>query len=64
MTKILSATETAKILRMRLDVVLKCLDAGEIEAFREGKNWKIPEYALEKYIVERASKETNERKGR
>ena len=59
---ILTAEEAAKVLGTRSDTVRTLLKDGEIPAYREGKNWKIPRTLLEKYVEERAMKDTERRK--
>ena len=59
---IYSAREAAKVLGTGNDKVQSLLKKGEIPAYREGRNWKIPKKSLEAYVEERARKETERRK--
>ena len=57
-----SATEAAKLLGTRPDLLLSQLERGEIPAYREGKNWKVPVDLLKATVENRAIKEAQERK--
>jgi len=59
---ILTATEASKVLSTTPSKVLAMLQVGEIPAYRDGKNWKIPKTLLQKYVEERALEETERRK--
>lgn len=59
---IYTASEAAKVLGTRNDTVQALLKAGEIPAYREGRNWKIPKTSLEAYVEERAMRETERRR--
>lgn len=59
---ILTATEAAKALSTTPAKVLELLSEGEIDAYREGRNWKIPKVSLEDYVRERAAFEAAERR--
>lgn len=59
---VISATEAAEILATRQERVLELLYAGEIPAYREGRNWKIPLTALEEYVAERSAAEARARR--
>ena len=59
---ILTASEAAEVLAIDKSKVLKLLAEGEIMAFREGRNWKIPVRLLEEYIEQRAIVETEGRR--
>ena len=59
---ILTAEEAAKALGTRSDTVRTMLKNGEIPAYREGKNWKIPMKLLQQYVEKRALEETEERR--
>ena len=54
--------EAAEALATRPAKVRELLDRGEIPAYKEGRNYKIPIVLLEEYIVTRAHKETEERR--
>ena len=59
---ILSASETAEALSIDKGKILCLLDQGEIPAFREGRNWKIPRMSLEAYLIKRAEAEAKMRR--
>ena len=63
MRLVISATEAAKVLCTTPNKVQQMLASGELPAYREGKNWKIPISLLEKYVEDRALAETEKRKG-
>jgi len=57
-----TSAEVAEILRTRPNTIIDMLNSGELPAYREGRNWKIPRECLERYIVTKAMKETKERR--
>lgn len=59
---VVSATEAAKLLKVRPDLLIAQLEAGEIPAYKEGTNWKIPADLLRATIENRAIKEAQERR--
>lgn len=59
---VVSATEAARMLATDIHTVLEKLDRGEIHAYREGRNWKVPVKSLETYVDERSTKESRERR--
>ena len=62
MNRLLTASDTAEILRTRKDVVLRMLSEGEIPAVRIGKTWKVDEEQLHEWFKKRASAEAKRRK--
>lgn len=62
MNRLLTASDTAEILRMRKDVVLRMLSEGEIPAVRIGKTWKVDEEQLHEWFKARAAKEADARR--
>lgn len=54
MALILSAREAASELKMRTADVLRLLEAGEIPAYKVGRNWKVPVSVLEEYVRRRS----------
>lgn len=54
----------ANALHMRINDLKDRLESGEIPAYRDGRNWKIPIECLKRYPVERAIKEANDRRGK
>lgn len=59
---IVSAAEAAKLLKTDTHTVHRKLRTGEIPAYREGTNWKIPLDLLKVTIENRAIEEAKERK--
>lgn len=59
---ICTPAEAAEALATRPSKVRELLDHGDIPAYKEGRNYKIPIKLLENYIAERAYKETEERR--
>ena len=50
---ILTITELAEALKIGSTQAYKIVRSGEIKAFKEGKDWKIPKISLESYIREK-----------
>jgi len=59
---VLKPKEVAEILRVGYATVMERLNAGEIPAYKDGADWKIPADMLHEYIRTRAVNETEERK--
>ena len=59
---VVSAAEAATMLKLSKSQALAELEAGNIEAYRDGRNWKIPIVKLEQYVVRRAEEEARERR--
>lgn len=59
---VLTAEETAKVLRENQRTTLDRLESGEIPAYREGTHWKVPVKLLERYVENKALTETKERR--
>ena len=57
-----TATEAARALRTRPDLVLRRLERGEIPGKREGTSWKIPKTLLQAYVENEAIREAKERR--
>lgn len=62
MALIVSAAEAAKLLKTDTHTVHKKLRTGQIPAYREGTNWKIPIDLLKVTIENQAIKEAKERR--
>lgn len=62
MRLVIPASEAAKLLGTDNNVVQKMLERGEIPAYREGRNWKIPVDLLKATVENRAIKEAQERR--
>ena len=59
---VLTAAETAKALRERPERVKEKLETGEIPAYREGREWKIPVSLLKASIEHKALEEAKVRR--
>ncbi len=62
MKLVIPASEAARMLGTDNNVVQKMLERGEIPAYREGRNWKIPVDLLKATVENRAIKEAQERR--
>ena len=62
MALIVSAAEAAKLLKTSRVEMLRMVRTGEIPAYREGTNWKIPIDLLKATIENRAIEEAKERR--
>ena len=47
---ILTITELAEALKIGSTQAYKIVRSGDVKAFKEGKDWKIPKISLESYI--------------
>lgn len=56
--KILTIKEVAKVLRIDMFTAYRYAQEGKIPAVRLGRNWKIDEGILEKWLTERSGKTT------
>lgn len=59
---VVSADEAAHLLRERPEKTKERLESGEIPAYREGRNWKIPRSLLQNYIESKALAEAKTRR--
>lgn len=59
---VFTATEAAEVLGTRPNRIQELLEAGEIPAYKDGRNWKIPCTLLQKFIEDRAIAEAKERR--
>ncbi len=50
---ILTIPELSELLRIGNTQAYRLVRSGKIDAFKEGKDWKIPKDAVRKYISER-----------
>ena len=51
---ILTVTELAEVLRIGTTQAYRILKRGDIAAFKEGKDWKIPKESIKRYILNKA----------
>lgn len=61
-TEFFTTSELAQKLKMNVQVITRKVQAGEIEAFKIGKDWRIPEEAVFEWL-QRNSNMKNDRKG-
>jgi excisionase family DNA binding protein len=47
---IMTLTEVAAVLRVRRAVAWRLVTSGKLRAFRAGKNWRVQQVDLEKFI--------------
>ena len=57
-----SMAEAAKLIGVQTSLMQTMLETGEVPAWREGRNWKIPVSSLAKWNEERAIREAEERR--
>ena len=50
---ILTITELSEALKIGSTQAYKIVRSGDVKAFKEGKDWKIPKISLETYIREK-----------
>ena len=62
LSMIYSAQQAAKLLKISQKEILKRLEAGEIPAYRDGRDWKIPKELLQAHMENRALRESAERR--
>ena len=55
-TEFFTTAELAKKLKMNVQVITRKVQAGEIEAFKIGKDWRIPEAAVAKWLERHSNK--------
>lgn len=55
-TEFFTTAELAKKLKMNVQVITRKVQAGEIEAFKIGKDWRIPESAVAKWLERHSNK--------
>ncbi len=55
-TEFLTTTELAKKLKMNVQVITRKVQSGEIEAFKIGKDWRIPEHAIFTWLESQSNK--------
>ena len=57
-----SMAEAAKLIGIQVSAIQTMLETGEVPAWREGRNWKIPVTSLVKWNEDRATREAAERR--
>ena len=63
MQLVITPTEASKALKVRPTEIYRMLEDGTIPAYRDNTAWKIPVKTLEEYVVQRAIREAEERRG-
>mgnify|MGYP001325805951 CR=1 FL=1 len=58
---VLKPKEAAEELRIGIATMMDKLHSGEIPAYKDGADWKIPSDLLKKYVEEKALAEAKER---
>jgi excisionase family DNA binding protein len=54
-TEFFTTSELAKKLKMNVQVITRKIQAGEIFAYKIGKDWRIPEYAVFEWLENRSN---------
>lgn len=57
-TEFFTTSELAKKLKMNVQVITRKVQSGEIEAYKIGKDWRIPEQSVHKWL-EKHSNQTD-----
>ena len=47
---VVTVPEMSQMLLIGINNSYKLLESGEVKAFRNGKNWRIPKVAVEEYL--------------
>lgn len=48
---LLTADETAEVLKIGKNNLYKLLESGQLKAYRNGRVWRIPRLSVERYIL-------------
>lgn len=51
---LLTADETAEVLKIGKNNLYKLLESGQLKAYRNGRVWRIPRLSVEQYILTQA----------
>ena len=62
MALVLNLKEASEEMRTSISKIAELVNSGEIPAYRDGRNWKIPRALLEDYINDRAIREAEDRR--
>jgi excisionase family DNA binding protein len=57
-TEFFTTTELADKLKMNVQVLTRKVQAGEIEAYKIGKEWRIPEQAIAQWLERNSNRRT------
>ena len=61
-TEFFTTSELAEKLKMNVQVITRKVQAGEIKAYKIGKDWRIPEQAVYQWLEARSNDLTNKSK--
>lgn len=61
---VLSQADAMKLLKTNPETIQRYLLSGELPAYKEGRNWKIPLESLKNFTVDKALKEAEARRNR
>lgn len=56
-TEFFTTAELAKKLKMNVQVITRKVQAGEIEAFKIGKDWRIPEQSVHNWLARNSNQQ-------
>ncbi len=59
-TEFFTTSELAKKLKMNVQVITRKVQAGEIQAYKIGKDWRIPEQAVYDWLERQSNGQTQE----
>ena len=57
-TEFFTTTELAEKLKMNVQVLTRKVQAGEIEAYKSGKEWRIPEQSVAQWLERNSNRRT------
>lgn len=58
-TEFFTTTELAKKLKMNVQVITRKVQSGEINAYKIGKDWRIPEHSVFEWLEKNSNKSGN-----
>jgi excisionase family DNA binding protein len=58
-TEFFTTAELAERLKMNVQVITRKVQAGEIQAYKIGKDWRIPEEAVREWLEQHSNRRTN-----
>jgi excisionase family DNA binding protein len=61
-TEFFTTSELAQKLKMNVQVITRKIQAGEIEAYKIGKEWRIPEQSVYKWLENRSNQNSRSSK--
>lgn len=61
-TEFFTTTELAQKLKMNVQVLTRKVQAGEIEAYKIGKEWRIPEKAVSQWLEKNSNRSVRAKK--